>query len=329
MNKAEIEKAVDRRKGNKIIAKYGISYLDDSLFGITNEDFVLIGADSGVGKTELALKIAISAGKTQKVHLFALEAEDGEMNQREDYKIRAREYFKDDRKEVQPMSFPNFMLNKSSLEKYRETSVLEQEESFKNVTVINKGQNFGISELTRTVGEIKDNCDVLIIDHIDYFDLDGGDNENDHMTKLMKTLRTINQLYGIVIIAISHLRKKSKNGTDIPVMEDFIGSSNKYKQVKTVIMFAPDYEHSTPSLGLYGTFVYSPKSRLGGANRLVSRMLFDKTRNEYKDEYELFKLKGSGYLGEKVAAEEFPSWSRHTKKKINAVSYTDSEIKGY
>jgi len=319
-----ISQSVKNRKNNKIIAKYGVSFLDDCLLGIGNNDFVLIGADSGAGKTELALKIATSASKDLRVQLFSLEAEPDEMVQREDYKQRAEMFYNDPDKEPQQMGFRRFYYNQLDLDKYEEKSVAELSKKFKNITETNKGEGFGITDLTRKIGNMKDECDILIIDHIDYFDLDTGDDENTHMTKLMKELRKINQIHGIVIIAISHLRKRGKSKSEIPMVEDFIGSSNKYKQVKTVIMFSPDSENYDPSSGMYGTYVYSPKGRAGGSDGVVARLMFDRKVNDYKQSYELYRVNKFG-LGKKIPEEEHPTWSRMKKGIENVLSWTDSE----
>ena len=65
------------REDFKVIGKYGVKFLDDYLLGIKQTDFILIGAYSGAGKTELAYNIAFENAKKTNVHLFALEAKQG------------------------------------------------------------------------------------------------------------------------------------------------------------------------------------------------------------------------------------------------------------
>ena len=315
MNREQIEKAIDLRKENKILAKYGISYLDDLLCGIASKDFVLIGAESGAGKTELAVEIMKECAKTTRVRMLALEADDGEPIQRLDYKNRVKLYYADNYRKHQTIDYRRFQNNLIDLEKYKEGSLTALEEDLKNVIVDYKGEEFTITTLTQLIGNIKDEVDVLIIDHVDYFDLDNGDNDNEHMSKLMQTLRKMNQIYGITIIAISHLKKSNfVKGKVIPTMEDFHGSSSKFKQVKVCILLAPDYDNRDYAGGRFGTYITVPKTRAGANNALVARMMFNSRYNAYEKEYELLRVIRGGELGEKVEEHNLPNWYQDHKE---------------
>ena len=56
------------------ICTFGIAPLDDALIGILPNDLICIGADSGVGKSEIALDIALhNAYSGKKVGLYFIE----------------------------------------------------------------------------------------------------------------------------------------------------------------------------------------------------------------------------------------------------------------
>jgi KaiC/GvpD/RAD55 family RecA-like ATPase len=136
MNIEQIEQARIRRKSFKVFSNYGIAYLDDCLGGIAEDDFVLIGAESGTGKTELSINIAVECAKKHKVHLFALEAEKDEPLHRTEYKILADAYINDTKKKnSQHCDYRNYILNKLDLSDYETPETLNMVyEKFKNIS---------------------------------------------------------------------------------------------------------------------------------------------------------------------------------------------------
>ena len=223
MNK--IREAVEARKKIKIVGKYGVTCLDDQLGGIISEDFVLIGAESGCGKTELAYQIAIENSKKINVHLVALEAETNEVYLRALFKEMAKLYFEEHDKNKDDyfdISYRNYILehayvdegiwNSEKFKKYEEKAIPIVEEKLKNVYIHNRSDyldsegNFTIGSLKKAITGLP--CDLLIIDHVDYFDLNDEKNENVQMTRIMKELRAINQEEKLPLVVVSHLRKK-------------------------------------------------------------------------------------------------------------------------
>jgi len=323
MNIEQIEQARIRRKSFKVFSNYGIAYLDDCLGGIAEDDFVLIGAESGTGKTELSINIAVECAKKHKVHLFALEAEKDEPLHRTEYKILADAYINDTKKKnSQHCDYRNYILNKLDLSDYETPETLKMVyEKFKNIEISYREGSFTVTDLTKKMGEIKDDCEVIIVDHVDYFDFDDKRDENSNMTELMKQLRTINQVYNIPVIAISHLRKKSDYKQVMPTLEDFIGSSNKYKQVKTAILFAPDYENTDYNSRIFGTFMTVAKSRTAPKSNIVASIIFDARTNKYSKDYDLYKVKDGGRTLVKLLENEKPYWA-----KMKGFLYNDGPV---
>ena len=71
---------------DKLKAKFGIKYLDDNFTGILEDDFWLIGARSGAGKSTIADIIAqynASAGK--RITLITLENFEGDLETQKAY----------------------------------------------------------------------------------------------------------------------------------------------------------------------------------------------------------------------------------------------------
>jgi predicted ATP-dependent serine protease len=74
-SRLESEQAEDRIDPSRICT-FGIKPLDDALIGLLPNDLAIIGADSGVGKSEICLDLAIhNASKGKKVALYFIEGE--------------------------------------------------------------------------------------------------------------------------------------------------------------------------------------------------------------------------------------------------------------
>ena len=319
------------RQNRKIVGKYGIKFLDDILLGIYDEDFVLIGAETGHGKTELANEIAFRNADLLRVHLFSLESDKNEPIYRKMFKLLAEKHYSGSRT-WKDFSYRNFIAGKlDPLEDEKEViKELAKYEGKLTIHYRDKG-DFSIHNLTQIMGKIKDSCDLIILDHLDYFDLTGGESENSQITDIMKTLRNINQVYGIPLIVFSHLRKKYDKKQLFPTIDDFMGSSNKAKIAKTVILMGRDFE-TEPNLSLYPTYCQVVKSRICGGGRMAGRVWFDSSTNNYSDEYELVKINSLNNSIENVPKEKYPNWAKNidTVKLEKAREFfetTEKEIK--
>lgn len=311
---------IENRKNFKIVGKYDNAFLDDMLHGIAPEDFVLIGAASGVGKTEFAYDLAFNMAKTLQVHLFALEADKDEPYYRRLYKMVAEAYYKDAARDKGiHMSYDAYRMGDINVDKYETDCKLLMDEMYPGLHVHYREGQFNINTLNQTIMEsvTRHGCDIIVIDHLDYFDVDLTQNENMQMSELMKNIRDINQAYRVPIIAVSHLRKKYNRASLIPDIDDFIGSGSKVKQVKTIILLARDY--GTPiKNGMASTFISVPKRRIGGTYTVAARIMYDLKKNAYENEYELNYIQANGDAVKKVDDEDLPFWATHAIRGGNA-----------
>lgn len=298
------------KTGYEVIGDYGVGYLDDYLGGIKKNDFVLIGATSGLGKTAFAYQIAFRNSIKRRVHLFALEADYNEPYYRELYRIFAKKYYAN----------PNFKRETVNYRKFitggiESPLLLEAEEELKTkhqkLTVHYRDQEgFDLSALILKLNQPNiSRAELLVIDHIDYFDVNDPHSENYEIGEIMKVLRSFNYTHGIPIVLISHLRKKDNRKQLIPDMDDFHGTSNKIKQVKTAITISPDYKNSDYAQGRYSTFFNISKDRLFGCPRLVGRTVFDRRFNAYEKSYELAVSKNYGEEMEVLDYGQYPDWA--------------------
>lgn len=317
---------IQQRKEFKVAGDYGISFLDDMLIGILPEDLVLIGASSGCGKSEFAYQIAFRNSLNKHVHLFALEADVNEPYHRMAYRLISDRYFKDVKEGRRPansldMSYRNYITNQIDVSEY-DGIIKEMIEKYYRLHVHYRSGSFTVDSLLEKIAEAKmsGQCDMIIIDHIDYFDTDPRYNENTQVSMIMSTIRDINKELGIPIIVISHLRKPEGRTLVIPEESDFMGTSNKPKQAKTVILIARHYEDDRPEVGLYSTLFYVPKLRVGGGENFVGRCMYSRNINSYLDNYDLYYKKRGGESIEPVPSDRQPKWAhRSTQAKYQSI----------
>ncbi len=294
---------------------FGIQFLDDATGGMYPNDLIVIGSKPGVGKTELVTNIAyqnISRGK--RVYLFALEASHLEITSRIKFKLTAQKFY------AQPnlvlygphFNFRNWFEGKledraAPLESEVE---LEWKQLFSQFFVQYKSGDFGAEQLKASILSIKDQADVIIIDHLHYIDQDDV-NENRGMESIMKILRDLSLMSNKPIILVAHVRKSdSRFKTLMPDLEDFHGSSNISKICTKAIFLAPVL---SPIEGLkwnqYPTYMRIGKNRMDGSvTRFTSIMIFDVTKNEYEKKYKLGRLSLDGKEFAALEAKEEPEW---------------------
>jgi replicative DNA helicase len=316
----------DYAENHKVIGSYGITFLDDLLGGVAKSDFVLIGASSGAGKTELAYNIAFNNPQLN-VFIFALEADKDEPIIRKMYKMLSHEYYENKSKyKTVDMNYQAFQRGQIDLPDLIKEIEDEYFRLYSRVEIFYKEIEFTIHTLHQRLTELSRRFspignDLIIIDHIDYFDI-VSDAENQEISNVMNLLRKFTQDFGVPVILVSHMKKKGNRKQIIPELDDFYGTSNKVKQVKTAIVVSPDYKNYMYEYGLFPTFFSVLKNRVGGQSNIVASCTFNSNKNTYSDKYDLLKVKNYGEEVEEL--EHIPKWA------INANGYQPPrQIQGY
>lgn len=302
------ERAV-RESLTKNRLSFGIRYLDDALRGIIATDLVLIGAGTGVGKTELASNIGFkNAAKGKRVYGIFLEAFQGEIELRQKYRLLAREALQYDLK-------PNYadwiMGDQPWLDEFSSEINLA---GFENFHTKYRDKNYSIETLERDLLSINESADLIIVDHLHYFDITDN-NENRGLTNIVKTISDVIQVIQCPVILVAHLRKTNDQfASPLPQMDDFHGTSNITKiATKVVLMgkgnFTPQHTY---------TYMRAAKYRLSGqVPNYVAACKYSHQRNDYEADYQLGQLsfyKPQGeWSFEKEAEGTTPSW--YTKPK--------------
>lgn len=312
-NYAEAE---DRRVAKKHLRPIGISFLDEALIGIGPGDLVVLGAPSGIGKTQLCCLIAkANLEQGRKVHFIALEADEFEIERRIKYQILAHEFFAM-RREERPHIEGRLEFDRWRMGEYMESlaqlelhAMKEFDDKYRNLFLLYKGDKFGISELIESVVGNANETDLFIIDHVHYFDLD-DENENRAMKQIAKTVRQLAIDQGKPIILVAHLRKRDRSNPElVPGLDEFHGSSDLTKIATRVITVS---QGSITEKGNYETFFRIPKNRLnGGSKFFVARMVYNPQLGNYEQQYRLGPAtltRESGF--QDIPRENAPQWAR-------------------
>jgi len=162
---------------------------------------------------------------------------------------------------------------------------------------------------------IKDDADLVVIDHLQYFDF-LSNNEHAEITAIMKRIQNIKSKLRIPIVLVSHLRKKGKD-RGFPDNDDFHGSSNIPKQADTCIiishvLFDEDRYEDQIKTGIYQTGVRITKNRSGMSQRLLGVCNFDLNDRSYKNDYKM----GICYpnsIDKIYGRPGLPAWARDSK----------------
>lgn len=312
---------------------FGISVLDDAMRCIFPDDLIVIGADSGAGKSTLALEIAAhNAEKGKTVGVFYLEGGHQEAIRRIKWRAICHEYFLN--RSNYPHIEMDYILWCMNSPEVKDIKIIEDKiskslnETLKNLylyeitTSLEGGQKVGFDSIYSGLsdffdgyvfGKIKYHIDLLIIDHLHYFDLDDGSRmtEADKLSKAMRMCKEITSIYKVPIILVSHFRKKMRD-RGLPDQEDFHGSSNIPKISTDSIVIAPAYDLQDSANMIYPTFFRFAKSRRGLKANYAALVDFNLWNNKYSETYDLYPVSSIGAVVNKpLESFKIPKWAKN------------------
>jgi len=284
----------------------GVRLLDAGFMGIAKDDLLLIGAETGCGKTELASMIAkANAKKGKHIHMFVLEESEGSIERRTMFREKARKYFDDPARLPTggQVTFKQWRYGKFD----KHMAKYNMEEEFKyadNVHIYYKKQDFTADRLIQMCLGIAGKTDLIILDHIHYVDIE-DQNENRGMKHIMATARDLVLRLKIPMVIIAHLRKKdNKVKKLVPDIDDFHGTSDLTKIATKCVTLGPG-EQFTP--GRFSTYFRMCKDRDDGTlRRYVGQCIFNTAMGAYENKFKIGIANGSSF--EELAEENQPWW---------------------
>lgn len=296
------------------LCRFGVDFLDDALAGIFPDDLVLLGAMSGAGKTQMCCNIALTnMADGKKVHYVALEASEFEIERRMKFPLVMQRYYADDQKKYKPhIGFTNWILGDhgDELADYENDVSKFFESAYRDLFLFYKQEKFGVEELIQSAVYAADETDLIVVDHVHYFDFD-DENELRALREIAKISRALAIEQQKPIVLVAHLRKRDKFSDElIPGIDEFHGTSDLTKIATKVITIAPG--NLNPE-GLYETYFRIPKNRIeGGVTRFSGREFFNSKTNEYeRGKYDVGFADQSKKTGFKVVEDtHYPRWAR-------------------
>lgn len=267
---------------------FGIRFLDKATRGIYPDDLILVGAPTGSGKTQFCMNLALANVKQgKKVHFIALEASKDEIQKRLAYSLYADLFYSDPQRPVlrKHLNFADFVTGslKGFLEKYDDV-VLTELAKLEGLNIHYGGHDFSVKDLIKRVVGVAGETDLIIVDHVHYFDFETNQTENEALKAIAKTARRLTQEIIKPIILIAHLRKRDRFNKDlVPSIDEFHGSSDLTKIATKVLTLAPGEMSSSTTVE---SFVRIVKNRYDGSvKNYVGKLIFDFKRGNYRPEF--------------------------------------------
>lgn len=302
----------ERRLANSIEMRFGHPYLDDALVGIAKNDLILIGADTGTGKTEFCTNLAIAnLHLGRNVSYLALEAHECEIEQRILYRTLSLAMERSGRRPPRYKEWACGDKGGISDGDYA-TMIRHARESLKNFAVFYRERDFGIEQLKKLINNEADTVDMIIIDHLHFID-SPDDNDNRALKELTKTIRDISIVEGLPIVLVSHLRKRNSTHAAAPTIDDFHGSSDVVKISTVAIMMSLANSVDAQGMNESPTFFQIVKDRWEGAKRYHALSVYDRNKREYSPTYSLGFEAKDGKSWTPIQEERRPSWARRHK----------------
>ena len=318
---SESESAERKSRSPDLYCKYSIPFLNDCLKGIAPDELVIIGADTGTGKTEMALDLAYqNATRERNVHLFSLEGSKNEALSRLKWKIYSREFFKNP--DGRLWNYKDFTMNAVDTKEFDDL-VNNEILNADGLNVFDNDLDLSSEQIFKELGTIAFS-DLIVLDHLHYIELDESKNEYVQLSGIVRTLKRIVKYKKIPLVLVSHLRKKDRWRT-IPDNEDFHGSSNIPKQADTCIVIYkdPNLDEIAKKENCSTTIIRVTKSRSGSERRYLGICYYNLQTRQYEEEYKLFEIRAKGPV--ELDRFNYPDWARQPKSEYEkAMDYSKS-----
>lgn len=264
LKEAEKELLENIANGGKVKGRLcGIKDLDNTLGGFENE-LIVIGARPSCGKTTLCINILRGLAVNYNCLFFSMEQKGTQLINKllsQDTCINA------------------YKIDRGALDGLEQDKVFN---SFKNLgnlkLYIDERCGIGISEIENAIMKASQTkgVDVVCIDYLQYMEYD-GDDANKAFGKIVKRLKNITKKYGVCIILLSQLSRKSEDRADKrPVMSDLRDSGSIEQEADKICLLHREerYDKDTELKGIIE--VNLTKNRNGATDQIMLNFDLDK-----------------------------------------------------
>ncbi|MFA6315539.1 MAG: bifunctional DNA primase/polymerase [Candidatus Paceibacterota bacterium] len=267
------------------VISFGYDWLDKRLTGIFPGELVIVGSESGGGKTTLCNNIIYKTSALgHKCLIFGLE------DRLNDYGIKALYYELNKHKRLyEGITAPNYDWNLYRTNRLHTDPVFMNYmgmayDSLKkdNVYFVKVDEIMTIELLEKIIEEkTQEGFQLFLIDHLHYFDLQKGQNSKaDYIEEVMIKIRTLQRRTGARIIMVVHYRKL--NGLR-PTLDSFKDSISIIQNANYVINLWRDRSENAEGDSRFKTYFYIPKARNPNGEG-VCEVVFNPNTNDYEME---------------------------------------------
>lgn len=305
------EEKLDRHLLAARSVQFGISYLDDALIGLFPHELFLIGARTGLGKTELATQLALSfSDRGKRVAFFSLESDKWEIQRRLKYRKMAQLFEQHYGNQLKVPRYREWLLQGydaawDGIEKFAEGELKLKTLELK---VIYKHEGYTAAQFAEDFAAMEGETDIFIVDHLHYFDF-FGETETEGLKKAIHLIRNASLHHGKPVILLAHLRKEQTGGKSMPTLNDFHGHSDIVKVATTVLLLSP--ADADASVGKFPTNFHIAKCRTAAeVTAFAGTVSFDTKNACYTKNYLISTIKS----GEATPISEktfVPDWAKN------------------
>lgn len=307
------------------VVNYGIRFLDDAMRGIGPGELVILGAATGVGKTDALATIAGNVAQHDRVVFYALEAHNLEIEKRILYRMVSDVYFAmppgvRPRLSTGFLNYPDYHRGMYGAELRAIEDRVEPafEKAIKNIKFIYSSEVGAQDLMLEIEAQLSDGVALFCVDHLHHLE-HGDDDELKGLKSTMKLCERIVNDQEASILFASHLRKADRFRPEFPDVHDLHGSSEISKRATGVILMGP---HRGGGFGAekheVSTLMHCAKFRLeGGVKQFYGLHKFNTHTRSYSSDYMLMR-RGADDRGRQVfdavaRRDEKPAWARFGK----------------
>jgi len=280
------------------IIPLGVSFLNDALGGAAPGDIFLLSGKTGIGKTQLAMLLAMEISRTNRRVLYmALENEEYEIERRVKFQRISGKFYALDRshpirRAIKHLNYQDWYYGNldHALDEI-EKEIDAEGSTCPNLHVFYRSGGFDICDFERLFMAKKDHFDAFFVDHLHYFDLPEGENENRAFKDIMKKIRDCALIARKPVFLVAHIRKSNRMSKEaIPSIDDIHGTSDIAKIATKSVMIAP--APSAPGDDfLRNTFFEISKHRVDGTRTSTIGLIpYNVKIQRYEREYSTGKL---------------------------------------
>jgi len=257
------------------IVSFGYDWLDQQLTGIFPGELVVIGGETGTGKTTFATSIIYKASKKHKCTVYALE------DRLVDYGIKALFFKINELKKGEKYPWNDYR-RAEIRDKYYPMYVEKAQAALENenVTFARVKKMMSIDLLEQTIEkQTAEGVKLFLIDHLHYFNLTSSDKSKvDYIEEVMVRLKTVQNKTGARVLLVVHYAKLNGQKPRIDSFKDSVAISQNANYI--INLWRDREELGTANAKIVPTKFFIPKSRNPNGEARID-VDFDTETNSY------------------------------------------------